>query len=173
MIAKKETILFVAGILGWISVSSAYAETQTFNADIRFVDAATFTNATRPDFGNFEAGAPGRNFVLETDGSISGADAIAYEGGANAGSIEIHGSSSQKIDIVAQNFVGDGGVNVAKVICNYGDTGNVNCGTGISAAAAATDTGATLLLGLDVNTATLHANGASAAPMFDLIVSYN
>ena len=173
MIAKKETILIVAGMLGLISVSIANAEVRIFTANIRFVDAATFTNATRPDFGNFEAGTSGGNFVLETDGTISGADAIAYEGGANAGSIEIHGSPTQKIDIVAQNIVNDGGVSVAKVICNYGDTGNVNCGTGISAAAAATDTGATLLLGLDVNTATLHANGASAAPMFDLIVSYN
>jgi len=173
MIAKKNTILMVAGVLGWVGTSLVYAEKQTFNVDIRFLDAATFANATRPELGNFEADPSGKNIVLETDGSISEANALAYEGGANAGSIEIHGSPSQKIDIVAQNMVGGGGVSVAKVICNYGDTGDTNCGAGISAAAAAIDTGVTLLLGLDVNTATLHINEDSAVPTFDLIVSYN
>lgn len=173
MAATTKVIFLVTAILGFSIASLAQAEIQTFNASIRFLEPLNFANTTNPSFGDFEAGALGRNFVLGTDGSISGTDADAYAGGANAGSIEIHGSAFNNIDIVAQNLADDGGVSITTITCDYGGTGSVDCVDGISAAAAPTDTGTTLLLGLGVNTTTEHTDGNTAAPTFDIVVTYN
>jgi hypothetical protein len=153
--------------------SLAFAASQSFTASIRFVAPIAFAAAINPSFGVFDAGAVGRNFVLGTDGSISGTDAVAYAGGASAGSIKIQGSQFQNIDIVAQNLVADGGVSIASISCDYGGTGSTDCIAGIASAAAPTEAGTTLLLGLGVTTTTAHSDGSSAAPAFDIIVSYN
>ncbi len=168
-----KTVLLAAVILSCTGISQVCAESRTFSADIRFIEPITFSEASNPSFGDFEAGGSGRNFVLGTDGSISGANAAAYAGGAQAGSLKIQGSAFQGINIVAQNIVDDGGIQVTSIICNYGGTGNVDCGAGISAAAAPTGAGTTLLLGLNINTTTAHADGDSASPTFDIIVTYN
>ena len=151
----------------------ARAESQSITASIRFIAPVTLTSTVNPSLGDVNAGTTGRNFVLGTDGSISGTDAAAYTGGASAGSINIQGSASQNIDIVAQNLVADGGVNITTVYCDYGGTGSTDCVSGIASAAAPTQTGTTLLLGLSVTTTTAHSDGSSAAPTFDIIVSYN
>ncbi len=168
-----KTVSIIAGILCWLGIGLANAETQSFTTSIRFISPLTLSDATDPDFGTFETGASGRNFILGTDGSISGSDADAYIDGASAGSMVIHGSAVQKIDIIAQNLVDDGGISIANIICNYGGAGDTDCGTGIAAAAEPTATGTSLLIGMDINTTTAHADGDTASPTFDIIVSYN
>ena len=140
---------------------------------IRFVAPIAFTTAVNPSLGTFDTGIGSRSFVLGTDGTISGTDAAAYTGGANAGSIVIQGSESQNIDIIAQNLVADGGVNIAAVNCDYGGAGSTDCLTGIASAAAPTTAGTTLLLGLSVTTTIAHSDTINATPAFDIIVSYN
>ena len=173
MFSFKKIILLVGGFIAFSTVVLVYAETQTFTVGIRFIAPLSFANKINPDFGRFEAGASGRHFILGTDGTISGIDAAAYVDGANAGSLEIHGSAFQKIDIIAQNIVDNGGISVTNILCNYGGAGDTDCGTGISAAAAPTIPGTALLIGLDINTTTSHADGDSAAPAFDIVVTYN
>lgn len=163
----------IATLLGVSLISVAAAESQTITASIRFLAPITFSNSVNPDLGFVDAGTSGRNFTLMTDGSVSGVNANEYRGGAQAGSVKIFGSNTQQIDIVAQNINNNGGVNVSNVICNYAGAGDVNCIDGISAAAAPTDTGKILLLGLDVITTTSHLDGDSAAPEFDIVATYN
>lgn len=160
-------------LAGFIFSSASIAETITLTASIRFLAPLTFANPVNPDFGNFDAGVSGRNFILGTDGTISGTNSNAYRGGAQAGSVRILGSNLQQIDIVAQNIINEGGISISSVTCNYGGSGDVNCTNGISAASAPTDTGTILLMGLDINTTTLHVDGDSAAPTFDIIATYN
>lgn len=169
----KKIVCVISGILYWFGIGLANAETQTFTASIRFISPLTLSDVADPDFGTFETGAAGRNFILGTDGSISGTDANAYIDGASAGSMVIHGSASQKIDIIAQNLVDDGGISIANIICNYGDAGDMDCGTGIAAVSEPAAAGTTLLIGMNINTTTAHADGDSASPTFDIIVSYN
>lgn len=65
-------------------------------------------------------------------------------------------------------------VSPSQISCvTTGGAGDTDCGTGISAAAAPTIPGTTLLIGLDINTTTSHADGDSAAPAFDIVVTYN
>ena len=172
MSALKKMLLAVV-ILAGFNLSQACAESHTFSTDIRFIAPITLAGSSNPSLGRLSAGASSRNFALGTDGSISGANAAAYAGGAQAGSLKIQGSAFQNINIVAQNIVDDRGVHITSVTCNYGGNGNVDCGTEISAAAAPTSTGVILLLGLDVSTTTVHADGDSASPTFDIIVTYN
>ncbi len=171
MSALKKMLLAVV-ILAGFNLSQACAESHTFRTDIRFIAPITLAGSSNPSLGSLSAGASSRNFALGTDGSISGANAAAYAGGAQAGSLKIQGSAFQNINIVAQNIVDDRGVHITSVTCNYGGTGNMNCITGISAAAP-TSAGTILLLGLDVSTTTAHADGDAASPTFDIIVTYN
>ena len=169
----KQLLGLIIGILFWGIVSLVQAETRTFNANIRFLAPINLASTIDPNLGNYTAGAAGRNFIMGTDGSISGINADAYAGGANAGSVAIYGSAFNNIDIVAQNIVNNGGVSITAISCNYGGAGSTDCLAGISAAAAPTDAGTILLLGLGVATTAAHVDGNSAAPAFDIVVTYN
>ena len=170
----NKYLRFTTGIICSLGIGFyAHAGTQSFNANIRFVSPLVMTNVNNPDFGTFETGATDRNFVLRTDGSISGSNANAYVGGASAGSMMIHGSATQHIDIVAQNIVADGGVTITNIICNYGGAGDRDCKTGITAGAQPTPAGTPLLIGLDITTTKAHMDGDTAAPAFDIVINYN
>lgn len=165
---------YIIGLVLSLSLASLVsAETLTLTASIRFLAPITFSNPVNPDLGAVDAGISGRNFILQTDGSISGVNANEYQGGAQVGSVKLFGSNSQQIDIVAQNISNNGGVSISSITCNYAGAGDVNCIDGISAAAAPTNTGKVLLFGLDVITTTSHLDGDSAAPEFDIIATYN
>lgn len=173
MFNARGRICLLITVLGFSVPSLSQAASQSITASIRFVAPITFTTVVNPSLGTLDAGTMGRNFVLGTDGTISGSDAAAYAGGASAGSIKIQGSEFQNIDIIAQNLVADGGVSITTVSCDYGGAGSADCLAGIAAAAAPTSAGTTLLLGLGVTTTIAHSDGNSAAPTFDIIVSYN
>jgi len=170
--SEKMMKFFFAALVG-LGVLAVHAATQTINVGIRFLAPINLANTINPSFGAFEVGAIGRNFVLGVDGTISGVDATAYIGGASAGSVVLHGSEFHNVDIVAQNLINNGGVNIATVSCSYGGSGAADCLSGISAAAAPGIAGTTLLLGLGVNTTVVHADGSVAAPAFDIVVTYN
>lgn len=130
-----------------------------------------FSNLINPAFGDLLAGASGRNFILGTDGSISGTDAADYVSGAVAGSLTISGSPTQSVSIQASNLVADGGVSIINVTCNWDASGDQNCLTGFSATPP-TAAGKILLLGLEITTTTTHGDNDIAAPSFDIVVNY-
>ena len=150
------------------------AATHSFTASIRFLEPVSLNSAVNPDLGTWSTGPSGRDLVLNTDSSVGGTNAADYLGGATASTVTVVGSAVNAIDIVANNFVANGGVAINNIPCKYGAAAATTCGgAGISAAAAPTTGGTTLLLGVDVVTTTPHVDGDTAAPTFDLVVSYN
>ena len=168
----KSLSLAIAGAMAMSGV--AYAATQSFTASIQFLTPLSFNSAVNPDLGNWNAGASGRNFILNTDSSVGGTNSADYINNAAAGSVNVVGSAFDTVDIVANNFVANNGVTINDVPCKYGAAAATTCGgAGISTAAAPTGAGTALLVGVDVNTTTAHVDGDTAAPTFDIVVSYN
>lgn len=152
----------------------AYAATQSFTASIQFLTPLSFNSAVNPNLGNWNTGASGRNFILNTDGTVAGTNSTDYINNATAGSVNVVGSAFDTVDIVANNFVANGGVTINDVPCKYGAAAATTCGgAGLTTQAAPTNGGTALLLGVDVNTTTSHVDGDTASPTFDIVVSYN
>jgi len=162
----------LAMLLGMVLTGVAYAATQTVNATIRFLTPITFGVVTAVDLGDWQAGASGRNFQVDTTGTAGGVSVADYITGATAGNVDIIGTASSTIDIVANNFVANGSVVVSGAPCKYGAAAATTCdGAGI-VGAAAPGAGTNLLLGATVDTSTIHVDGATATPTFDIVVSY-
>jgi hypothetical protein len=159
---------------GLILTGMACAATQSFTTSIHFLEPLSFNAAVNPDLGAWSTGPSGRDLVLNTDSSVGGTNAADYIGGAAASTVTVVGSAFNAIDIVANNFVANGGVSINNVPCKYGAAAATTCGGGgIPAAAAPTTGGTALLLGVDVVTTSAHVDGDTAAPTFDIVVSYN
>ena len=135
------------------------------------LDPIVFSSLVNPAFGDLLAGASGRNFILGTNGSISGTNAADYIRGAAAGSILISGDPSTSISIQASNLTADGGVSIVNITCNWDATGDQDCVTGFSATPP-TSAGKVLLLGVEITTTTTHGDNDTAAPSFDIVVNY-
>ena len=146
-----------------------------------------FVSPVDPDLGDWLTGAAGRGIGIGTTGAATGTNSADYLSGATVGSVDILGSASRTFSIFADNFNNggsgvditgipcswNGGVSIAHVNCDYGGSGDMDCGTGNTAAAEPTPAGIVLTIGMDINTTASHADGDTAAPSFDIIVSYN
>jgi len=130
-----------------------------------------FSSLVNPAFGDLLAGTSGRNFILGTNGAISGTDAVDYISGAMAGSLVITGDPAQSISIQASNLTADGGVNIVNVTCNYDASGDQNCVTGFTGSPP-TNAGKILLMGVEINTTTTHGDNDTASPSFDIVINY-
>lgn len=171
---KLFKALSITMVITMIMSGVAYAATQGFTASIQFLEPLSFNNVVDPDLGNWNAGATGRNFVLNTDSSVGGTNSTDYINNAAAGSVDVVGSAFDTVDIVANNFAANGGVTINDVPCKYGAAAVTTCGgAGLSTQAAPTTGGTALLLGVDVNTTQIHTDGQTASPTFDIVVTYN
>ena len=80
----------------------------------------TITEVTTPTLGVLLSGASGRNFILNTDDSVTGADAADYVTGADSGRLNISKTGgNQNATIVADNFSTTGGVTINAVPCRW------------------------------------------------------
>jgi len=130
-----------------------------------------FSSLVSPAFGDFLGGASGRNFILGTNGAITGINAGDYISGATAGSMLITGNGTQSISIQATNLTASGGVTIAGVTCNYDAGGDLDCVSGFVGSPPNAQ-GKTLLIGLEINTTTTHGDNNTASPGFDIVVNY-
>jgi len=130
----------------------------------------SLSNAVNPSFGMLLGGASGRDFILNTDGTISGTNAADYLSGAVAGSLTISGTNGAAISILATNLSSNGGVTIVNVTCNYDNTGDQDCVLGFSTVASP-GVGKNMSIGLEINTTQVHGD-ATPAPSFDIVVSY-
>jgi len=160
-------------LLGMTMTGAAYAVTQSFTAAIQFLEPLSFNTPVNPDMGDWLTGATGRDLQLLTTGSVAGTNSADYIGNAVVGSVNIVGSASAAVDIVANNFVANGNVTIDDIPCQYGAAAATLCAAGIVAAAAPTLAGTALLLGVDVVTSAIHTDGQQANPTFDIVVTYN
>ena len=134
--------------------------------------AALFvTESVSPSLGTLLGGASGRNFILNTDGSVSGTDAADYLFGAVAGDVTAKKTGgSQSANIVADNFSTTGGVSINAVPCKWEtDTATTCDGAGITV----TLGGQTkhLLVGVDLDTDQAHSGGDSPTATYDINVT--
>jgi hypothetical protein len=139
-------------------------------ADIGFA-AFTMTEVVSPSFGMFFSGASGRQFILNTDGTITGTDAADYITGAVAGNLELKqtGGKLFPVNIVAENISTLGGLSVASILCKFQNNLQTTCsGPGINVSLQGKRK---LLLGLDISTTQIHMGG-TASISFDITVTF-
>ena len=131
----------------------------------------TLTRTTSPSFGVILSGNSGRQFVLNTDGSIGGSGAGDYISGAAAGEFQVVDTTSPStITILVDNILASGGLTVVEVLCSYNGAAQQQCdGAGISVSSVAD---ATLKVGLKVTTNTAHSGGSTASVSMDVSVAY-
>lgn len=134
--------------------------------------AFTITETSTPSFGTFFGGNSGRQFILNTDGTITGANANDYMMGAVAGELELKktGGKLFPVHIVADNISTLGGLSVASILCNYQSQGQTICsGSGINVSLQGKRR---LALGLNVSTTQFHNAGDTASVTFDITVIF-
>ena len=133
--------------------------------------ALTVTESTTPSLGTLLGGIQDRNFILNTDATVSGTDAADYLFGAVAGDLAIKKTGgSQSANILADTFSQMGGVTIVGVPCKWDSDAATTCdGSGINV----TVTGQTkhLLVGVNLNTTQSHSGGNLATATYDITVT--
>ncbi len=138
-------------------------------ADAAFA-ALTVTETITPSFGLILGGPSGRQFILNTDGTITGANAADYISGAVAGEVEVKKTGGKVFPayIVAENISTVGGLSVAAVLCKFHNDPQTTCsGSGISVSLQGKRR---LLLGVNMSTTQIHSGGTSSVS-FDITVT--
>ena len=132
--------------------------------------ALTVNENIAPSLGTLLGGPDGRNFILNTDATVSGTDAADYLFGAVAGDLTIKQTGgAASANILADNFSGTGGVTVVGVPCKWHtDTATTCGGSGINVTVQGTRH---LLVGVDLNTTQEHFGGESPTGTYDITVS--
>ena len=132
--------------------------------------ALTVTENTAPSLGTLLAGASGRNFILNTDATVSGTDAADYLFGAVAGSLTVKKTGGgQSANILADNYSTTGGVTINAVPCKWHtDTATTCDGSGINITVQGNRT---LLVGVDLNTTQIHSGGDAPTATYDITVT--
>jgi hypothetical protein len=133
--------------------------------------ALTVTESTTPSLGTLLGGASGRNFILNTDATVSGTDAADYLFGAVAGDLTVKQTGGgASANILADNFSTTGGVTINAVPCKWHtDTATTCDGSGINVTVQGTRH---LLVGVDLDTTQVHVGGNSPTATYDITVTY-
>ncbi len=131
----------------------------------------TITEVTTPTLGVLLSGASGRNFILNTDNTVSGTDSADYLSGAQSGRVNISKSGSpQSATIVADNFSTTGGVTINAVPCKWRNQTPTTCdGAGITKTIRSNPR--PLRLGVDIDTTQVHSGGDTASATYDINVT--
>ncbi len=132
--------------------------------------ALTVTESIAPNLGTLLGGIQDRNFILNTDATVSGTDAADYLFGAVAGSLEVKKTGgSASATILADNFSSTGGVTITGVPCKWHTDAATTCdGSGISVTLQGPRT---LLVGVDLKTDIEHFGGESPTATYDITVT--
>ena len=138
---------------------------------VQFAFAAlTITETTSPTLGILLSGASGRNFILNTDQTVSGTDSADYLTGAVSGELSVKKTGGgQSANILADNITTSGGVSVNAVPCKYGTGSQTTCdGSGLNVTVSGTKS---LWVGIDLNTSQSHSGGDSASVTYDITIT--
>jgi len=138
--------------------------------DVAFA-AFTMTEIVPPGLGMVLSGASGRNFILNTDETVTGADAIDYVSGAVSGQLSMAKTQGPAdVDIVAENIFPSGGLTVNAVLCRFQSEPQTTCdGAGINVRVFKDQT---LYVGIDVTTSQVHNSGDTASVTYDINVIF-
>jgi len=161
-------------LLGTTAIATgSYAAVQTVAANINFDYAVTLTKNADINFGTVAAGTV-ESYTITTAGVVTaqGSSNNVLYGTTAAADITIKGSATQTIAISVGNEVSDNGVDIhaASETCSYNGGASGSCS--LTAQAAPSQVGKTLLLGVRVDADGTQAAASSAAPHFDVTVVY-
>lgn len=133
--------------------------------------AFTITEIITPSLGTVLGGASGRQFILNTDETVSGANAGDYLFGAVSGRLRLRKTQGPAdVNIVAENITTTGGVTVNAVPCKWQNQVQTTCeGAGINVTVQGNRT---LLVGVDITTSQVHSGGDTASVTFDITVTF-
>ena len=129
----------------------------------------TVTETTSPTLGVLLTGATGRNFILNTDETVSGADSADYVSGAVTGRLSIKTTgASQSAQILVDNY-SETGVTINAVPCKFDTGSQTTCDeTPITVTLKATKV---LYVGVDLDTSQAHTGGQTASASYDITVT--
>ena len=138
--------------------------------DVAFA-AFTMTETVMPSLGMVFSGPSGRNFILNTDETVTGADAIDYISGAVSGQLTlVKTQGPADVDIVAENIVPSGGLTLIGVPCRFDTDPQTTCdGAGINVRLRGNKT---LYVGIDITTSQVHNSGDTASVTYDINVIF-
>jgi hypothetical protein len=163
----------LALVLATLLAAPAMASSFTWgaNATVTFDIALTLTRISNISFGRVRA-LTAATYVINTAGVVttSGAGQWLY-GTRTAGNVLIRGSATQTINISVGSYVANNGVTLSAATCSY--NGGPSGACALTAQAAPTASGRTLLLGVTATVSGTQAAGSSAAPRFTLTVVYS
>ena len=162
-------IVFLLFLLSLIA-GPCLAATQTVSAAITFDSMLTVTKSADINFGNVKADQVG-TYVISPTGAVTASDGgVVLGGSSQVGNLTISGSTTQAIDIMANNYVADNGVIPSNATCSY--DGGVASSCSLSSQTAP-GVGKILLVGITVAVDGEQDAGMSAAPTFDFVVNYH
>ncbi len=132
--------------------------------------ALTVTENIAPSLGTLLGGITDRNFILNTDATVSGTNAADYLFGAVAGKLTVKQTGGgASANILADNFTSTGGVTIMGVPCKRHTDAATTCdGSGINITVQGNRT---LLVGVDRNTDIDHFGGDSPTATYDITVT--
>lgn len=166
----SRALIFIAFLLLVFAGAPAMGATSTITATMRFETALTLATLSSADFGILSAQQSG-TYTLSPTGTVTASNDGIWLGGApSPASLTIAGSSTQGISISAGNYVAANGVTPSNATCAYDGGAAAPCSLSNLAAPAG---GKPLSVGVTVVVDGSQAIGATAAPTFDIIVSYN
>jgi hypothetical protein len=133
--------------------------------------AFTMTETVPPGLGMVFSGASGRQFILNTDETVSGASAIDYISGAVSGQLTlVKTQGPADVNIVAENITTLGGLTVNAVPCRFHNDPQTTCdGAGINVRINQTRI---LYVGVNITTSQPHNSGDTASASYDINVIF-
>jgi len=153
--ARMRQILFGGALLAALQVTFA---------------AFTMTETVSPSLGTLLGGASLRQFILNTDETVSGPAAADYLFGAVSGQLSLIGQNGNAT-IVAGNFSGSGAA-INAVPCRY-DTGSQTiCDSPGITVAVRKNQARILYVGVDLTTSLSHSGGDTASVTYDITVNF-
>ena len=131
----------------------------------------TITETVTPTFGFVMGGPANRQFVLDTNDSVTGPSAADYLFGAVSGELVFQRQGGPTlVYIVAENIATSGGVTANSIRCKWHNSPETNCdGAGILSLAVGRRR---LLLGVDMTTTQFHGGGDRASVSFDITAAF-
>ncbi len=133
--------------------------------------AFTMTETVTPGLGMVFSGLSGRQFILNTDETVSGANAADYISGAVSGQLSlVKTQGPADVNIVAENITTLGGLTVNAVPCRFHNDPQTTCdGAGINVRINQTRI---LYIGVNITTSQVHNSGDTASVTYDINVIF-
>ncbi len=137
--------------------------------DVAFA-ALTITEDVTPSLGTVYSGASGRQFILNTDETVSGPAAADYLFGAVSGQLSLIGQNGNAT-VVADNFSGSGAT-INAVPCRYHTGSQTTCDAPGITVNVKKNSARTLYVGVDITTTQIHSGGDTASVTYDITVTF-